>query len=150
MVSAWATANHWTLGQVVVNAKSNEITTIPKLLELLDVSGRLATIDASGRQAEVAERIVEAKADYVLAVKGNQPTLHEGIKAFFLDHLKNDFARLKVSRHEDDRARPRASQAEDVRCVRRPRGAAGSGAVAGADADRAGDQRHGAGRKAVR
>jgi predicted transposase YbfD/YdcC len=100
MVSAWATANQISLGQVVVDQKSNEITAIPKLLELLDVSGCLVTIDAMGCQAEIAGKIVEGKADYVLAVKGNQPTLHEGIVAFFLDHLDDDFARVRASRHE--------------------------------------------------
>jgi predicted transposase YbfD/YdcC len=100
MVSAWATANHLSLGQVVVEEKSNEITAIPRLLELLEISGALVTIDAMGCQTEIAEKIVEAKADYVLAVKGNQPTLHAGIEAFFLDHLNDDFARVKVSRHE--------------------------------------------------
>ena len=58
------------------------------------------TIDAMGCQAEIAEKIVEGKADYVLAVKGNQPTLHAGIEAFFLDHLEDDFARVSVGRHE--------------------------------------------------
>ncbi|AMV24011.1 Transposase DDE domain protein [Gemmata sp. SH-PL17] len=100
MVSAWATANHITLGQVVVDQKSNEITAIPKLLELVDVSGCLVTIDAMGCQAELANRIIEAKADYVLAVKGNQPTLHDGIMDFFVDQMEDDFARVKVSRHE--------------------------------------------------
>jgi predicted transposase YbfD/YdcC len=100
MVSAWATANHISLGQVVVDQKSNEITAIPKLLELLDVSGCLVTIDAMGCQTEIAAKIIEGKADYVLAVKANQPTLHEGIVEFFLDHMEDDFARVKVSRHE--------------------------------------------------
>jgi predicted transposase YbfD/YdcC len=100
MVSAWATANHISLGQVVVDEKSNEITAIPKLLELLDVSGCLVTIDAMGCQSEIAGKIVEGKADYVLAVKGNQPTLHTGIMEFFLDHMGDDFARVRVSRHE--------------------------------------------------
>jgi predicted transposase YbfD/YdcC len=100
MVSAWATANQISLGQVVVDQKSNEITAIPKLLELLDVSGCLVTIDAMGCQTEIAGKIVEGKADYVLAVKANQPTLHEGIVEFFLDHMEDDFARVKVSRHE--------------------------------------------------
>src|SRR4051812_3542313 len=102
MVSAWATANHISLGQVVVDRKSNEITAIPKLLELLDVSGCLVTIDAMGCQAEIAGKIIEGKADYVLAVKGNQPTLHGGIMDFFLDHMEDDFARVKVSRHETE------------------------------------------------
>src|SRR3954447_14429071 len=100
MVSAWATANHISLGQVVVDQKSNEITAIPKLLELLDVSGCLVTIDAMGCQTEIASKVIEAKADYVLAAKGNQPTLYEGIVGFFLDQMEDDFARVKVSRHE--------------------------------------------------
>lgn len=58
------------------------------------------TIDAMGCQAEVAEKILERKADHVLAVKGNQPTLHEGIVEFFLDQTEDDFARVRVSRHE--------------------------------------------------
>src|SRR5512135_1299029 len=97
MVSAWASANHISLGQVVVDAKSNEITAIPKLLEMLELSGAMVTIDAMGCQTEIARQIVAAKADYVLAVKGNQPTLHDGIVKFFLDHLSDDFARVKVS-----------------------------------------------------
>ena len=100
MVSAWATANCISLGQVVVDEKSNEITAIPKLLQLLELSGCLVTIDAMGCQTEIAAQIVESGADYVLAVKGNQPTLHDGIRAFFLDHLEDDFARMKVSRRE--------------------------------------------------
>ncbi len=100
MVSAWATANHISLGQVVVDEKSNEITAIPKLLQILEISGCLVTIDAMGCQIEIAQEIVDANADYVLAVKGNQPTLHEGIAEFFLKHLENDFAGVKVSRYE--------------------------------------------------
>ena len=100
MVSAWATANHLTLGQVVVDAKSNEITAIPKLLKILEISGCIVTIDAMGCQTAIAEAIVAGKADYVLAVKENQPTLHEGIEAYFIDQMEEDFARVKVSRHE--------------------------------------------------
>jgi predicted transposase YbfD/YdcC len=100
MVSAWATANHISLGQVIVDAKSNEITAIPKLLEILEISGCLVTIDAMGCQVEIAQKIVESKADYVLAVKGNQPTLYAGIEAYFLDHLEDDFVRVSVGRHE--------------------------------------------------
>lgn len=102
MVSAWATANHISLGQVVVDEKSNEITAIPQLLRLLEVSGCLVTIDAMGCQTEIAQGVVTAGADYVLAVKANQPTLHDGIEAFFLDHFEDDFARVKVSRHETE------------------------------------------------
>ena len=79
MVSAWATANHISLGQTIVHEKSNEITAIPKLLEIIEVSGALVTIDAMGCQTEIAAKIVEQGADDCLAVTGNQPTLHEGI-----------------------------------------------------------------------
>ena len=102
MVSAWATANHISLGQVVVDAKSNEITAIPKLLEILEISGSVVTIDAMGCQAAIAEAIVAKEADFVLAVKENQPTLYAGIEAHFLDHLEDDFARVKVGRHETE------------------------------------------------
>ena len=100
MVSAWATANHISLGQVVVDAKSNEITAIPKLLQLLEISGSVVTIDAMGCQTAIAETIVNGGADYVLAAKNNQPTLFAGITAHFRDHMEDDFARIKVSRHE--------------------------------------------------
>lgn len=100
MVSAWATANHISLGQVVVDAKSNEITAIPKLLELIDISGALVTIDAMGCQTEIAKKIVDSDADYCLAVKGNQPTFHQGIEDYFAKHLENDFANVQVRRHE--------------------------------------------------
>ena len=100
MVSAWATENHISLGQVVVDAKSNEITAIPKLLEILELSGSLVTIDAMGCQVEIARKIIHAKADYCLAAKGNQPTLHQGIVDFFNDHLDDDFARTQTRRHE--------------------------------------------------
>ncbi len=100
MVSAWATANHISLGQVVVDAKSNEITAIPKLLEMLKISGSLVTIDAMGCQTEIAKRIVQGNAIYCLAAKGNQPTLHQGIIDYFENHLEDDFARTQVRRYE--------------------------------------------------
>ncbi len=99
MVSAWATANQISLGQVVVDAKSNEITAIPKLLQMLELSGSLVTIDAMGCQTEIANEIVAHGADYCLAVKGNQPTLYNGIVEFYNDHLQDDFARTKARRH---------------------------------------------------
>jgi predicted transposase YbfD/YdcC len=102
MVSAWATANHISLGQVAVDAKSNEITAIPKLLKILEIAGALVTIDAMGCQVEIARDIVEAEADYCLAVKENQPTLCHGIEGFFSDHLDDDFARTAVRRHETE------------------------------------------------
>lgn len=100
MVSAWATANHISLGQVVVDAKSNEITAIPKLLDMLELSGAMVTIDAIGCQTEIARQIVAVEADYCLAVKGNQPTLHQGLVDFFDDHMEDDFARTPVRRYQ--------------------------------------------------
>ena len=97
MVSAWASVNQISLGQV--DDKSNEITAIPELLELLEIKGCLVTLDAMGCQIEIAEKIVERKADYVLAVKGNQPSLHQGLIDHFVEHLSNDFANTKVRRH---------------------------------------------------
>jgi predicted transposase YbfD/YdcC len=100
MVSAWATANQISLGQVVVDAKSNEITAIPQLLKLLDITGALVTIDAMGCQTEIAQTIVDRKGNYCLAAKGNQPRLYQGIQDFFTDHLEDDFARTRVRRLE--------------------------------------------------
>ena len=99
MVSAWATANHISLGQTVVDAKSNEITAIPKLLEMLELSGCLVTIDAMGCQTEIAEDIVQSGAHYCLAAKGNQPTLCNGIIDHFEEHIMNDFKGTKVRQH---------------------------------------------------
>jgi predicted transposase YbfD/YdcC len=102
MVSAWATANHISLGQVVVDAKSNEITAIPKLLKMLEIAGSMVTIDAMGCQVEIAREIVAAEADYCLAAKDNQPTLCGGIENHFEEHLEDDFARTKVRRYETE------------------------------------------------
>ena len=100
MVGAWAVASKISLGQVAVAEKSNEITAIPRLLELLELAGAVVTIDAMGCQVEIARKIVEKEADYVLPVKGNQPTLEAGIMGFFLDHMEDDFARVRVGRYE--------------------------------------------------
>jgi predicted transposase YbfD/YdcC len=83
MVSAWVNENNLVLGQLATEEKSNEITAIPQLLEMIDVSGDTITIDAMGCQTAIAEKIREKKADYVLAVKENQPTLYEEIKEYF-------------------------------------------------------------------
>src|SRR5690606_21509802 len=100
MVSAWATANHISLGQVVTDAKSNEITAIPKLLEMLELKGALVTIDAMGCQREIARRIIDAEADYVLAVKDNQPKLHEAIREFFARQMEDDCRSIACRRAE--------------------------------------------------
>lgn len=83
LVSAWASANHLSLGQLKVADKSNEITAIPALLKLLDVQGCIVTIDAMGTQTEIATSIIERHADYILALKGNQPHLLEDVQEWF-------------------------------------------------------------------
>jgi predicted transposase YbfD/YdcC len=83
IVSAWAAENRLFLGQEVVDEKSNEITAIPKLLAVLELTGAIVTIDAMGCQKEIAAKIREKKADYVLAVKGNQEHLEEDVIAAF-------------------------------------------------------------------
>lgn len=90
LVSAWATANSLSLGQVAVDEKSNEITAIPKLLELLDLQGALVTIDAMGCQKDIAARIVDRGGDYVLTVKDNQPQLLQDIQECFTKALEDD------------------------------------------------------------
>lgn len=94
LVSAWSADNGLVLGQVAVDGKSNEITAIPKLLELLDINDCIVTIDAMGCQTEIAKKIVDLDGDYVLAVKDNQPKLHEELKDFFDFAEKVKFADL--------------------------------------------------------
>jgi predicted transposase YbfD/YdcC len=85
VVSAWAREHGITLGQVAVDEKSNEITAIPALLDMLDISGAVVTIDAMGAQKEIAAKIVEKDAHYCLALKGNHRNLHKQVKAAFKD-----------------------------------------------------------------
>ena len=92
LVSAWACDARLTLGQVAVDAKSNEITAIPLLLGLLDIKDCIVTIDAMGCQKEIASAIRDREADYVLAVKDNQPSLHKAIHEAFMAHADDDFA----------------------------------------------------------
>jgi predicted transposase YbfD/YdcC len=84
IVSAWVAENRVVFGQVATDAKSNEITAIPKLLEMLDLRGATVTIDAMGCQKRIVKAIVAGKADYVIAVKDNQPTLAQDIEAAFV------------------------------------------------------------------
>ncbi len=83
MVSAWAVENGLVLGQVSTDKKSNEIEAIPRLLNMLDVKNAIITIDAMGCQRAIAEHIIEAKADYILNLKDNQPTLAEDVRKIF-------------------------------------------------------------------
>lgn len=100
MVSAWATANGVVLGQRKVDAKSNEITAIPELLALLALKGCIVTIDAMGCQRAIAQKIVEQGADYVLALKGNQPTLEQAVERFFVTGPEAEAHRTKSNYHE--------------------------------------------------
>jgi predicted transposase YbfD/YdcC len=100
MVSAWATANHLVLGQVKMDEHSNEITAVPALLRLLEVSGYLVTVDAQNCQTEIAETIIAQGADYVLAVKENQKALYEELKDLFSESEKIQFLQVP---HQHDR-----------------------------------------------
>lgn len=90
MVNAWVSQHHLALGQIKVDSKSNEIVAIPQLLRLLELDGAIVTIDAMGCQKDIAAQIVEQGADYVLALKGNQGTLHQDVELFFqeAEHLQ--------------------------------------------------------------
>jgi predicted transposase YbfD/YdcC len=100
MISAWASNQRLVLGQIKVADKSNEITAIPDLLDLLTLKGSVVTIDAMGCQREIATKILEKEADYVLALKGNQGTLREDVELFFNEQAAAKFKDTAVSRHE--------------------------------------------------
>jgi predicted transposase YbfD/YdcC len=91
-VSVWASEFGLSLGQVACAEKSNEITAIPELLRLVDIQGAIITIDAMGTQKAIAGQIIAAKADYVLALKGNQDTLHQATINYIYEQYENDFA----------------------------------------------------------
>src|SRR5580700_3737473 len=98
-VSVWASEFGLSLGQVACAEKSNEITAIPELLRLVDIKGAIITIDAMGTQKAIAEQIIDSKADYVLALKGNQETLHQGVVDYIDEQIQNDFADVDARRH---------------------------------------------------
>jgi predicted transposase YbfD/YdcC len=95
MVSAWLSENRLLLGQQACDSKSNEITAIPELIKTLEISGAIVTTDAMGCQKTITAAIRDAGADYVLAVKDNQPTLHDDIRQVFSDGLDDNFADLE-------------------------------------------------------
>ena len=97
MVSAWASENKLMLGQVKVDSKSNEIKAIPALLNLLDITGCIITIDAMGTQTAVAEQIVNKGADYVLCLKANHPTLHNQVRTWFENAMAKGFQGIEHS-----------------------------------------------------
>lgn len=99
LVSAWASEARLTLGQIAVDSKSNEITAIPLLLELLDLKGATVTIDAMGCQKEIAEKIVDGDGDYLLALKENHPTLHEAVAQEFTAAMEAEAPPQEMRRH---------------------------------------------------
>jgi predicted transposase YbfD/YdcC len=100
MVSAWASANRLVLGQVKVDEKSNEITALPALLQVLALKGCIVTIDAMGCQTEIVKTIVAQEADYVLALKGNQGTLQREVQALFAQARATHFQEVAHDFHE--------------------------------------------------
>jgi len=98
LVSAWATQTRLVLGQVAVDSKSNEITAIPQLLALLELTGAIVTIDAMGCQKDIAADIIAHGANYVLALKDNQPTLCQKVHAFFRHHDQVGFIDKSIKR----------------------------------------------------
>jgi predicted transposase YbfD/YdcC len=107
IVSAWCQANRLVLAQEKVDSKSNEITALPKLIKLLDLKGRVITIDAMGAQRSICAQIVEQEGDYVIALKGNQGTLHEDISRYFNDLKLRENC---LSSEENDKGHGRLEQ----------------------------------------
>jgi len=99
LVTAWASENGLTLGQVACAEKSNEITVIPELLLLLNLKGSTVTIDAMGCQTKIVADIRDQKGHYVLAVKDNQPTLYADLHPVYEDAMNSDFVDVKHNTH---------------------------------------------------
>jgi len=100
MVSAFAARQRLVLGQVAVAEKSNEIVAIPALLDMMAIEGAVVTIDAMGCQRAIAKKIKDKKADYIIALKGNQGTLHEDVTLFVAEQKAKGFKDTTVSRHK--------------------------------------------------
>jgi predicted transposase YbfD/YdcC len=113
LVSAWASAQHLSLGQIAVDAKSNEITAIPALLELLELNGALVTIDAMGCQKAIAQQIIAQGGHYALVVKDNQEHLHKDIQQAFRQAFDSEFAGLDYDVY---RTSERGHGREEYRC----------------------------------
>jgi len=100
MISAWSAGQNLVLGQMKVSDKSNEIAAIPKLLDVLTIKGATVTIDAMGCQREIAAKIIEKEADYVLALKGNQGTLRDDVELLFAEQKARNYKDIAIDRHE--------------------------------------------------
>jgi predicted transposase YbfD/YdcC len=127
IVSAWASEEGIALGQVATEGKSNEITAIPQLLEQIDLTDTIITIDAMGCQKDICEQIVDGGGDFVIAAKDNQPTLKTAIASFFNQQIERDFEDLRYRQHEttddahgriDERAYYLAKVPRDFACVK--------------------------------
>ena len=123
MVSAWSNVNGVVLGQVKTEEKSNEITAIPTLLDLIEIKSSLVTIDAAGTQTAIAQKIVDQGGDYLLTVKGNQPTLHEQMVQHFegVGRLYNKFEHAQT--HENAHGREETRRVEVSHAVEEIRSA---------------------------
>ncbi|MBQ3624593.1 MAG: ISAs1 family transposase [Prevotella sp.] len=121
VVSAWCDEDGFCLGQVAVEEKSNEITAIPELLDKINVKGQIITIDAMGTQTEIAAKIRQKRADYVLALKGNQSNLHDDVKEYFQDKdfceqiKKNGQYRRTVEKAHSQKEVREYFQTEDIK-----------------------------------
>lgn len=102
MVSAWATTNKLVLGQVKVDEKSNEITAIPELLKVLELSGCIVTIDAIGCQKEIVKLITQQNADYVITLKKNQGNLYNEVEKLFKLGISTGFQELQHSTYQTE------------------------------------------------
>lgn len=100
LVSAWVSSHHLLLGQVKTDEKSNEITAIPKLLELINIKGHIVTIDALGAQKKIAQQIVKQEGDYIFSLKGNQCNLHKGVEKVFEEAVKKEWEGVRYEAHQ--------------------------------------------------
>jgi len=131
LVSAWATRNGLTLGQVAADGKSNEITAIPQLIDLLDLKGCVVTIDAMGCQKDIAARIVAKEADYVLALKENQPALYEEVTGHFAQQFDEPSATGKMRHLRQVETSHGRTETRDTYVVPAPQALAATGVWAG-------------------
>jgi predicted transposase YbfD/YdcC len=120
MVSAWACQAGLTLGQVAVDEKSNEITAIPELLELLDLQGAVVTLDAMGMQQPIVQKIRERGADFVIGLKNNQPTLAADMRRLADTGCETDFAGLTTDVYSTSETARGGVEERDVRVIEIP------------------------------